>query len=223
MNLNKIYHGDCLEIMKQIQDKSINMIICDLPYGKTNQKWDIIINFEKLWFEYKRIIKDNGVIILFGKQPFTSLLIMSNLEMFGVKKTVFKADKMGYFPKGGSKLGVVLKGGKLKYNELLDFGKIDCIGGVSESSLLLKKAEVSVRQKRAFLKEFMNIDVDKKIETYYYDTLSPGSAITCWFKTGCGSAVGSQSIGERGKKSEVVGKECADKLLEVAKMHIEKE
>ena len=82
LEINKIHQGDCLELMKEIPNKSVNLILCDLPYGKTNQKWDIIIDFEKLWIQYKRIIKDNGVIILFGKQPFTSMLIMSNLEMF---------------------------------------------------------------------------------------------------------------------------------------------
>lgn len=82
METNIIYNEDCLEGMNKIPDKSINLILCDLPYGVTNQKWDIIIPFNKLWKQYKRIIKENGVIILFGKQPFTSRLIMSNLKMF---------------------------------------------------------------------------------------------------------------------------------------------
>jgi site-specific DNA-methyltransferase (adenine-specific) len=68
--------------MKKIKDKSINMILCDLPYGMTKNKWDIIIPFDKLWLEYNRIIKDNGAIILFGSQPFTSLMITSNLKYF---------------------------------------------------------------------------------------------------------------------------------------------
>jgi site-specific DNA-methyltransferase (adenine-specific) len=68
--------------MKKIKDKSINMILCDLPYGMTKNKWDIIIPFDKLWLEYNRIIKDNGAIILFGSQPFTSLMITSNLKDF---------------------------------------------------------------------------------------------------------------------------------------------
>lgn len=81
--INKIIHGDCLEVMKEIQDNSIDMILCDLPYGTTaRNKWDEIINFELLWEQYKRIIKDNGAIVLTGKQPFTSMLIMSNRKMF---------------------------------------------------------------------------------------------------------------------------------------------
>lgn len=68
--------------MKDIPDKSIDMILCDLPYGTTQCKWDTVIPFESLWKYYKRIIKDNGVIVLFGSQPFTSALIQSNPNMF---------------------------------------------------------------------------------------------------------------------------------------------
>ncbi len=80
--INKIHLGDCLEIMKDIEDKSIDMILCDLPYGTTVCKWDTIIPFEPLWEHYKRIIKDNGAIVLTCTQPFTSKLIISNLDMF---------------------------------------------------------------------------------------------------------------------------------------------
>ena len=82
LDLNKINLGDCLELMKDIDDKSIDMILCDLPYGTTACKWDAIIPFEPLWEQYNRIIKDNGAIVLFGSQPFTSALIMSNPKMF---------------------------------------------------------------------------------------------------------------------------------------------
>lgn len=69
--------------MDNITDKSIDMILCDLPYGCTaRNKWDVIIPFEQLWKQYQRIIKDNGAIVLFGKQPFTSMMIMSNPNMY---------------------------------------------------------------------------------------------------------------------------------------------
>lgn len=74
--------GDCLEIMKKIPSKSIDAIICDLPYGTTNCKWDAIIPLDKLWIEYERIIKDNGAIVLNASQPFTSALVMSNPKIF---------------------------------------------------------------------------------------------------------------------------------------------
>lgn len=68
--------------MKQIDSCSVDMIFCDLPYGTTQCKWDIIIPFEPLWEQYKRIIKDNGAIVLFGSEPFTSTLICSNIKEF---------------------------------------------------------------------------------------------------------------------------------------------
>ena len=77
-----IKQGDCLELMKEIPDKSIDMILCDLPYGTTACKWDTIIPFEPLWGGYLRIIKPNGAIVLFCKQPFTTELIHSNLNLF---------------------------------------------------------------------------------------------------------------------------------------------
>lgn len=78
----KLLQGDCLELMKDIPDKSIDLILCDLPYGKTNCKWDIIIPFEPLWEQYKRIIKDSRAILLFGSEPFSSHLRLSNIKEY---------------------------------------------------------------------------------------------------------------------------------------------
>ncbi|WP_288985199.1 site-specific DNA-methyltransferase [uncultured Flavobacterium sp.] len=75
-------NADCFDVFPFIEDKSIDAIICDLPYGTTRAKWDSIIPFEPLWEQYKRIIKDNGAIVLFGSQPFTSALVMSNPKWF---------------------------------------------------------------------------------------------------------------------------------------------
>ena len=80
--INKVIQGDCLEVMKDIPDKSVDMILCDLPYGTTACRWDVVIPFEPLWEQYKRIIKDNGAIVLTASQPFTSALVMSNIKMF---------------------------------------------------------------------------------------------------------------------------------------------
>ena len=80
IEIDKIYNEDCLIGMQKIDDKSIDCIICDLPYGTTKCSWDIIIPFDKLWEQYNRIIKDNGAIILFGQEPFSSLLRVSNLK-----------------------------------------------------------------------------------------------------------------------------------------------
>ncbi len=80
--MNKIMQGDCLELMKDIPDGSVDMILADLPYGTTACKWDTIIPFEPLWEQYKRVIKPNGAIVLTASQPFTSALVMSNPKMF---------------------------------------------------------------------------------------------------------------------------------------------
>ena len=82
LEVNNIYHGDCLELMQHIPDKSIDMILCDLPYGTTACKWDTIIPLDKLWEQYERVIKDNGAIVLTASQPFTTKLINSNIKNF---------------------------------------------------------------------------------------------------------------------------------------------
>ena len=78
----QLIKGDCLVEMNSIPDKSIDMILCDLPYGTTACKWDNVIPFEPLWAQYKRVIKDNGAIVLTASQPFTSALVMSNPSWF---------------------------------------------------------------------------------------------------------------------------------------------
>ena len=84
MNENKVslFKGDCLDVMSSISDGSIDLILCDLPYGVTKNKWDVVIPFDELWKHYNRIIKHNGAIILFGSQPFTTMLISSNMKHF---------------------------------------------------------------------------------------------------------------------------------------------
>ena len=92
----KLLHGDCLELMKDIPDKSIDMILCDLPYGTTACKWDTIIPFDPLWVEYKRIIKKRGAIVLTATQPFASALVMSNPKGFKYEWVWDKARPSGF-------------------------------------------------------------------------------------------------------------------------------
>ena len=82
VELNTIYNEDCLVGMADIPDKSVDMILCDLPYGTTRNKWDTIIPLDELWAQYERVIKDNGAIVLTAMQPFTSNLVMSNPRLF---------------------------------------------------------------------------------------------------------------------------------------------
>lgn len=81
LEINKIHQGDCLELMGVIPDKSVDMILCDLPYGTTQNKWDSVIDLQLLWKQYERIIKDNGAIILFAQTPFDKVLGSSNLKL----------------------------------------------------------------------------------------------------------------------------------------------
>ena len=78
----KLWHGDCLELMKDIPDGSIDAVICDPPYGTTQARWDSVIPLDAMWQELKRVIKPNGAIVIFGSQPFTSMLVASNVVMF---------------------------------------------------------------------------------------------------------------------------------------------
>ena len=92
----QLLNGDCLQLMKQIPNKSIDMILCDLPYGTTECKWDTVIPFEPLWEQYNRVIKDNGAIVLFGSQPFTTELNHSNLKMFRYEWIWIKNNSTGF-------------------------------------------------------------------------------------------------------------------------------
>lgn len=94
--VNKVVQGDCLEVMKSIPDKSINMILCDLPYGTTQNKWDSVIDLQKLWVEYERIIKDDGAIVLTSQGIFTAKLILSNEKLFKYKITWIKSKSTNF-------------------------------------------------------------------------------------------------------------------------------
>lgn len=82
MSKTTLLQGNCLELMNNIPDKSVDTIICDLPYGSTSCSWDEVIPFERLWKAYNRILKPNGAIVLFGSQPFTTIMISSNINQF---------------------------------------------------------------------------------------------------------------------------------------------
>ena len=92
----RLIQGDCLDKMKDIPDVSIDAIITDPPYGTTACKWDSVIPFEPMWEQLKRVIKPNGAIVLFGSQPFTSALIMSNIKMFKYDYSWIKTKSSGF-------------------------------------------------------------------------------------------------------------------------------
>lgn len=96
MELNTVYNEDCLDGMKRIPDKSVDMILCDLPYGTTRNKWDSIIPLDLLWQQYERIIKDNGAIVLTAQTPFDKVLGVSNLKLLKYEWVWSKTQGTGH-------------------------------------------------------------------------------------------------------------------------------
>lgn len=115
METNKIYNEECIAGMKKIPDNSVDMILCDLPYGTTSCAWDNVIPFDELWEQYKRIIKKEGAIVLTASQPFTSALVMSNPNWFK-HEWIWEKERASNF--------MAAKYSPLKYHEnILVFGK----------------------------------------------------------------------------------------------------
>lgn len=94
--VNKVIQGDCLDVMKEIPNKSVDMILCDLPYGTTQNKWDSVIDLDELWKQYKRIIKDNGAIVLTSQGIFTAKLMLSNEKEFKYKIVWIKSKATNF-------------------------------------------------------------------------------------------------------------------------------
>jgi len=146
----KLINGDCLEIMKTIEDKSIDMILCDLPYGTTACKWDEIIPFEPLWEQYERIIKDDGAIVLFGSEPFSSALRMSNIKNF-------KYDWIWNKKLAGN--GILAKRQPLKIHEIISVFNSNIYipqmtKGKMRKKMGLKESEITGGN--SFAKEYVN-------------------------------------------------------------------
>ena len=115
----QLYNGDCLEEMKKIPDKSVQLILCDLPFNTTPCEWDRIpIDLNKLWEQYERIIKDDGAIVLFAQQPFTAKLVLSKPELYKYN-WIWKKNKYANF------LNVRYQPGKLT-EDICVFGKLGC-------------------------------------------------------------------------------------------------
>ena len=149
MQVDYLKQGDCLELMKDIPDGSIDMILADLPFGTTRNQWDKIIPFDLLWSEYNRIIKDNGAIVLFSQLPFTAKLVMSNQRFFryewiwqktkcsgfmNAKKMPLKQHenilvfykKLPTYNPQGIKKGVSIKTGRSRKGNSRNYGKTGC-------------------------------------------------------------------------------------------------
>ena len=132
-------NADCFDVFPFIEDKSIDAIICDLPYGTTACKWDSILPFDKLWEQYNRIIKPNGAICLFGREPFTSTIVMSNIKNYK-HKWVWNKKQSGsfqnakYMPLQIDEDIVVFSNGKCNYYPIMKKGKMRKRGGAKETN-----------------------------------------------------------------------------------------
>lgn len=130
----QLIHGDCLDWLPTIPDKSVDAIIADWPYGTTRNKWDSVIPLDKLWPECKRVIKDNGAIVLFSAQPFTSHLILSNPEWFKYEQIWDKKNPRGHLnskimPLRRHENILVFGKGRIIYNPQMRSGKVRQKGG----------------------------------------------------------------------------------------------
>ena len=201
--------GDCLELMKDIPDKSIDMILCDLPYGTTACKWDTVIPFEPLWEQYNRIIKDNGAIVLFGSQPFTSQLILSNIKMFR-EELIWLKNKSGSGLQAKQKhikvhenILVFSKNGKYTYNPqkwLVDkkefltqrktFNEVEVGNNIYSKMIKKQKADDGTRNpisivscRVPFTPSKTKIYEDKKVDLRVHPTQKPVALLEYLIKT----------------------------------------
>lgn len=162
--MNQIIEGDCLDVMKDIPDKSIDMILCDLPYGTTACSWDVVIPFDLLWEQYKRIVKDNACICLFGSQPFTTDLIMSNRKMFKYEIIWCKERGQDFINAKKRPLkaheNILIFGNKIKYNPIMEKAKRENIRKVSD---LNQPSEVYGINKKAS----KDYDIEKRYPKSY--------------------------------------------------------
>lgn len=135
----KLMHGDCLEVMRDIPDGSVDLVLCDLPYGVTQNEWDSVIPFDALWDSYSRVCKKNAAIVLFGQMPFTAKLVMSNIKNYRYSYVWDKKVKTGFLNANVQPLRhlediCVFYRRKCTYNAIMTKGIMRYKGGSSMSS-----------------------------------------------------------------------------------------
>lgn len=237
----KLYKGDCLELMKDIPDKSIDMILCDLPYGTTACKWDVVIPFETLWEQYNRIIKDNGAIVLFGSEPFSSQLRMSNLKNYKYDWVWDKVVGKGHLvakirPLQRTENIMIFGKGKVNYYPIMQDRPIEkcCIGKEGKRTEIVggTKKEQEYKMYNTYyptnLLSFNNHNPRKKV----HPTQKPVELLEYLIKTYTNenelvldNCMGSGSTGVACKHTnrKFIGIELDDNYFEIAKKRIEEE
>jgi DNA modification methylase len=231
-----LLHGDCLELMKSIPDKSIDMVLTDPPYGTTACKWDVVIPFEPMWIELKRITKDNGAICLFGSEPFSSHLRLSNLKMFKYDWIWKKKNPSNFLDAKNRPLGITeiistFCNGKPNYQPqgLVRIDKIvNCpdktknrmIGQVNAKRLMLKQEFTNYpRTLLEYSKEFGKHTSQKPVALleYLIKTYTLENETVLDFTMGSGST----GVACKNLNRNFIGIEKDDKYFEIAKNRIE--
>ena len=161
-----LVHADCFDVFPYIADKSVNLILCDLPYGTTACKWDSVLPFDKLWKEYERVITDNGAIVLTTSQPFTSALVMSNPKMFKYE-VIWEKDKASNFMLAKKQIQKYHESILIFYNKnctfnpiMWDAGKLSNIGGKADK---LKKGGVTGNSEIGFYEPTSTLRYPKSV------------------------------------------------------------
>ena len=227
----KLYKGDCLVEMNKIEDKSVDMILCDLPYGTTECEWDVALSFDKLWEQYKRVIKDNGAIVLFAKQPFTSKLILSNEKMYKYN-LIWKKDNHDN-PLMAKKRFlnitediVVFYKKQCPYNPqgLVEYGKITKQGATTKSLVQKNRRGSEVFQQYTnyprnileFKRDFPMVHPTQKpvaLLEYLIKTFTNEGALVLDNCMGSGSA----GVAAKNLNRDFIGIEMTDKYYDIAK------
>ena len=231
--INQVICGDCLEVMKDIPDKSVDMILCDLPYGTTACKWDTIIPFEPLWEQYERVTKDNGAIVLTASQPFTTVLINSNIKRFRYSWTWEKEQGVNFLMAKKQPLKVhedvcVFSKRQTVYNPQMSEGKpyISSKGDSGEVTGRVKKIQTKNKGTR-----YPRSIIQFKRETGLHPTQKPVALLEYLIKTYTlegetvlDNCMGSGSTGVAcvNTNRNFIGIEKDTKYFEIAKSRIEK-
>jgi site-specific DNA-methyltransferase (adenine-specific) len=230
----QLLHGDCLELMKDIPDKSVDMILCDLPYGTTQNKWDKKIDLQVLWNNYKRTIKSGGVIALFSQQPFAADLIQSNLSQFRYEWIWQKTQGTGFLNANRMPLkiheNILIFYDKLpKYNPQFSKGKIHSRGQPGGLSSNYREFKRIVKDKA---EEYYPCDVIKfsKTTDKLHPTQKPVPLLEYLIKTYTNegetvldNCMGSGSTGVAciNTNRDFIGIELDDNYFDIAKKRIE--
>ena len=234
----KLYQGDCLDVMGgNIPDKSVDMILCDLPYGTTQCSWDTIIPFEPLWEQYKRVIKDNCAIVLFGSEPFSTLLRLSNLKQFRYDWIWEKEQGANfmlckYQPYKVHEIISVFSKKRHKYFPQMTLGKPYVSGKGTSGDITGNVQKVqTVNMGQRYPRSVQRFNTDKS-EGSFHPTQKPVALLEYLIKTYTNegevvldNCMGSGSTGVAciGTNRKFIGIEKDEKIFDIAKKRIEEQ